>query len=757
MADFKNRKFFLLLLLGTAVFFLRVFLPFDARLVAVAATVLAAVFFALGGGFAKKAGSIVFAVFTLAFTVLPFFYGADVALRQERALALAEGEGRHAVAVVTDVRFTSAYASFYLVDVQSLDGEEASFGAILELSGGSFFEYGDIIEFTAIFEKPGEEEAYLRAENIFVRASAEDAVRTGREKEGVLHKLAALNRDTAQRFVDFMGKEAGGFCAAMVLGNRSYVGAGVRLDFSRAGISHLLALSGLHLSVLSGALDLLLRGFMGKKKRGIVLIFSCFFFALFTGLSASVLRASVMLAFVFAADIFGEENDSLTALFAAVWVILLLGGSAAYDVGFQLSAAATLGIILVRPACDALFAKWERPRGSKALAALRAAAKYFYGIFTMSAAAIFFTLPITGCTYGEISLAGLFSNFVFLPLATVLIILSVLFVPLSFVPAAGTLAASACRLLAEAIISLAELVSGVRGVSLSLRYPFVPYLLAALSVMLISFIFVKKLSLRKLCAGALAFVLSFAALFGVYLHLTSGDMLVCFGSGRSGEYAAFSADEENYIVDISTGGAEFVRDALESREFFCETEIDNFVMTHYHDHHAGALYRLSQSVKIRRVLLPLPETEGEEEDFAYITETLSKIGVKAEVYRRGEAFENGEVKIDFAPMRKMSRSQKPLVAFSVSYGEWSFSYVEGAALESGFDYGAYLCAGTVFVGAHGPARKFGASAEAFAAASRVIFAEGTGEQFRGTEYLAHAYDIGDHGGKMTLLYDKAKD
>ncbi len=754
MANFKNRKFLLLLVLAAAVFFMRVFLPVNAWLIAAVSVLIAVLFFALGGGFAKKAGSIVFAVFTLAFTALPFFYGASVASRGKNALNIAAGGERNAVAVVTDVRSRSAYASSYLVEVTEVGGEAVSFGSVLDFERVTSFEYGDIIEFNAFFEKTKAEEAYLRAENIFVRATAEDAVRKGREEEGLLHKLTVINQAAARRFVDFMGKDAGGFCAAIVLGNKNYVDTGMRLDFSRAGISHLLALSGLHLSVLAGALDFLLRGFTKKKTRGVILIVCCFAFALFTGLSASVLRASVMLAFVFLADIFGEENDSLTALFAAVWVILLAGGSAAYDTGFQLSASATLGIILVRPACDALFAKWKRPRKNFFLASLRAVAKYFYGIFTMSAAATLFTLPIVGFTFGEVSAAGLFSNFIFLPLATVLIILSALFVPLSFVPVLSEALAEVCGFIAEAIISLAAMVSDIRGVSLSLRYPFVTYLLFALSALLIACIFIKKLSLAKIGAGVLAFVLSFAVCFGVYSGITSGDMLISIGSGKSGEYAAFSAGGEIYIVDISTGGTDFVRDALESRRLFCETEIDNFVMTHYHDHHAGALFRLSESVKIRRVLLPKPETEGEEADFAYISETLSKAGVEFEVYKRGKAFENGEVTINFAPLRKISRSQKPIVAFTVNCGEWSFSYIEGAALESNFDYSEYLSAQTLFVGAHGPARKFGASAEVFAAASRVIFAEGAREYFRGTEYLANSYDIGEYGGKMTILYDK---
>ena len=754
MANFKNRKFLLILMLSAAVFFLRVFLPIEVWCIALISAALALAFFALGGGFVRKTANIVFAVFTLLSVLTPFLYGTTVLARAEEAKRLTSRGEAELVAVVRDVRFRTAYSSSYIIEVRQIGGETEDIRAILELERSSFFEYGDVITFSAALEETREEEAYLRAEEIFVRAVAEDAVRTGEEKTGILHRISVINQNMAERMVSLMGHDDGGFCAAIILGNKSYVDSEIKLDFSRAGISHLLALSGLHLSVLAGALDMILRGFTKKKTRGIILIISCFAFALFTGLSSSVLRAAVMLAFVFAADIFGEENDSLTALFAAVWVILISSGSAVYDVGFQLSAAATLGIILVRPACDALFSKWQRPRKNKLLGAMRAVAKYFYGIFTMSAAAIIFTLPIIGYTFGEISLAGLWANFLFLPLATVLIVLCALLVPLSYVPALGAALAWVCKLISEAIISLAASVSDIRGISLSLRYPFVPYLLAVLAIALVACIFIKRLSLLKIGAGAIALVISFAVCLGAYSSMTSGDMTVRIGSGRSGEYVAFAADGENYIVDISTGGTEFVRGALESRKLFCETEIDNFVMTHYHDHHAGALFRLCESVKIRRVILPVPETEGEEADLAYITETLSAKGIEMVFYTRGEAFENGEVKISFAPMRKISRSEKPLVAFTLEYAEWSFSYIEGAALESSFDYNEHLSSQTVFVGAHGAVRKFTASAEAFSSASRVIFADGEMEYFRGTEYLAEAYNIGTYGGEMTILYDK---
>jgi hypothetical protein len=177
------------------------------------------------------------------------------------------------------------------------------------------------------------------------------------------------------------------------------------------------------------------------------------------------------------------------------------------------------------------------------------------------------------------------------------------------------------------------------------------------------------------------------------------------------------------------------------------------VLTHYHNHHASAIYRLCDKVKIRKIIIPKPETDTEKENFEYLAETLENIGIEYELYERGKAFENAEVCINFAPLRKIGRSEKPIVAFTVNYKEWSFSYAEGAALESGYDYSEYLSSQTVFVGAHGPARKFYVSARPLQNAAKVIFANGAEDLLRDTEYLTNKYIISEYGGSMTVLYD----
>ena len=408
-----------------------------------------------------------------------------------------------------------------------------------------------------------------------------------------------------------LGRELGGFCSALIFGNKKYVDAGIRLDFSRVGISHLLALSGLHLSIFAQTLDFVLRGFTGKKLRNTIIIIFCFFFAAFTGMSVSVLRAAMMLAFVFGAEMIGEENDPLSALFAAASFIIILNGNTIYDVSFLLSFVSTLGIILLNPAINGLFAYVKKPKKNKALRILHTVCKYFYGIFAMTLAASFFTLPITAFTFGEISLIGILSNFIFIPLATALLISCIFFVPLSFIPYLSSAASFVCGTLAKLIITLAHGVSDIKGIVLSLKYPFSAWLFAILAVFLFLCVFVKKLSLVKFASLFTAFAIAFSVCFAVYSNMTENETRIRVESDNSREFIAVDTSEENYVIDVSTGGYSFMYGAVMSvKELSC-TEVDNLVLTHYHIYHPGAINRLSDVIKIRNVLLPIPETEAE--------------------------------------------------------------------------------------------------------------------------------------------------
>ena len=699
MKAFKNRRALLIFMLFTVLFILRVTVTcFNSAYIWAAAFVLTFICVILGGGISRGVKNALFALIAVITALSSVIYAAGVYRTSRVPLEYADGEEHSVYAKITEVTYVSAYASSYRIKVTSVDGEAREFSAVLDVADNTAWEYGDIVLCEAVFEEVQEESAYLRGKNIFVRLSTSDIYKYAEAQKGIEYYLYTAKEYMSQRMREMMGTKAGGLCAAFILGDRSHIDSETKLDFSRVGISHLLALSGLHLSVFASALDMVLRGFMKKRARNIICITACFAFAIFTGLSVSVLRAAIMLAMVFGADMVGEENDSVTALFFAAFIILIVNGNSVYDVGFWLSFSATLGILLTSDAANGIFSKWTKPKKNLLLRSLHSTVKYFYGIFSMSIASSFFTLPVVAFVFKEISLISSISNFVFIPLATALLLLCMAFVPLSFVPYLSDVISFLCGSVAKLIIEIAGNVSDARGIFVSLNYPFAPYLFAVLAVCLIMCVFVRRIK----AIGFISLVLSFATVFSVSVFAcdkyTEDDLSLTLYSDGAKEAVVFSVNKENYAIDISTGGYSFIYESSMGVKEFANTELDNLVLTHYHIYHSNTLYRLCKVIKIRNLVLPQPETDDESELFKEIADLAKRLGISYETYKRGEAYVKGDISINFAPLVKLSRSQKPIVAFSVTYKDRSFSYLEGAAFESEFDYTSFLSSETVFIG-----------------------------------------------------------
>lgn len=158
-----------------------------------------------------------------------------------------------------------------------------------------------------------------------------------RMKEGII-----LRMDEA------VGLENSGYLQGILFGDKSGLMEETLLDFRQSGLSHLLAVSGLHVGVLVSAICVLL-GKTRRKTQLIVIPTVLFAFLFFTGCSPSVLRAAVMAVIYLIAQYKGYRYNLLTALFTAAIVILLCFPYQLYSAGFLLSFSCVLGIGLFSP------------------------------------------------------------------------------------------------------------------------------------------------------------------------------------------------------------------------------------------------------------------------------------------------------------------------------------------------------------------------------------------------------------------------
>ena len=188
----------------------------------------------------------------------------------------------------------------------------------------------------------------LYAEGFSAKAvQIEDLRVTGYEDLSLSHKISNYRSSLARRLILYSDSESGGILSALLLGNKDYLSAQTRLDFSRIGISHVLALSGMHLVVICYALSKIL-AFVGvnKSHRKIFEIILTLFYIVLTGFSVSVIRAGLMLIISAVLFLVCGSKDSVTNLFISVFIIVFIQPYAVFDLSLWLSVFATLGIIV---------------------------------------------------------------------------------------------------------------------------------------------------------------------------------------------------------------------------------------------------------------------------------------------------------------------------------------------------------------------------------------------------------------------------
>lgn len=213
------------------------------------------------------------------------------------------------------------------------------------------------------------------------------------------------------------GSEAGIF-QAIVLGDKNSLEQEVKLRYQMGGIVHVLAISGLHISMLGlGVYNLLMKTGMGIWPSGILSLMFLLQYGIMTGGSVSTMRAVCMFLLAMGAKITGRIYDLPTALAVSAVMILADSGAYLYTSGFLLSFSAVVGAGVVSP----FLLKENRKRdvhlsGQKNLKhKLRENLRKVGTAFMASLGVQLTMLPVSLYFFGEISLAGMFLNLLVLP------------------------------------------------------------------------------------------------------------------------------------------------------------------------------------------------------------------------------------------------------------------------------------------------------------------------------------------------------
>ena len=203
-----------------------------------------------------------------------------------------------------------------------------------------------------------------------------------------------------------------GIAEAMTLGWRGDIDPKMNMAFRDSGIVHLLCVSGLHVGLLAALIGGLFF-WAGKARRGRILrgtaqLLALWGFALLTGLAPATVRAALMFSLFVISNTLARRTSSLNLLAAAAVIMLAAKPMLLFDVGWQLSFAAVAGILLAQPVIR-VFRNW------------------LWQTATVSIAATIASLPIVASTFHRLPLYFLIANVVIVPLAGLLLGLSLLY------------------------------------------------------------------------------------------------------------------------------------------------------------------------------------------------------------------------------------------------------------------------------------------------------------------------------------------
>jgi len=260
---------------------------------------------------------------------------------------------------------------FAVTQIYGKDGvTDASGRLMLTVSKGDSlssisFDYGDELIIPTGYRgvpppfNPGELDyrSFLAGKNIwhqdYVQAAEVKKIGKGKGNPVVAYALA-LRQQMVVKFSAYIPhRDAYSVASTLILGYRAELSDALLQAFSSTGTIHVLSVSGMHVVIVFWLLSKLL-WWMDRNKnlragKFFMLLLAVWSYALLTGFSPSVLRASIMISFVMAASLFGQQNRVYNSIAASAFFLLLYHPKFIADVGFQLSYLAVLGIIFLYP------------------------------------------------------------------------------------------------------------------------------------------------------------------------------------------------------------------------------------------------------------------------------------------------------------------------------------------------------------------------------------------------------------------------
>lgn len=498
----------------------------------------------------------------------------------------------------------------YIISIHSIKNESVdkrtSEKIILNIIGSTKLNIGDRIKFNAILEEPLSNtnpklynyKLSLLSDNIYATATIREhsILDISKPKLNILlrAKIGFINK-IEQIFDQYLTDKNSSLMKSILIGKYSYLGEDDIQKFKDLGIIHIIAVSGLHIGILT-VLFLRLFSFIGinRKLSIVATIILIWLYAYFIGNPVSVLRSNITFTILLLSQLWAKPYDSVNTLFFAFLVLILINPFFIFDVGFQLSFITTFFIIYLSPKIRRVF----HSKGSNILESVSAILSAQMGV-----------LPVQTYYFNRIPVVSVVANLLIVPMFTICLVLSIVLIPFSFI---SDYISTSIGIIINSILNLQFIGTEILNhfPVLNIRLPSPSLIEMGIYYFLIFTIFdiinVRKIKREIIKVLVMYFIL---LIFINVLSLNYGNSLsIEFIDVGQGDSILLRTKSGNYLID--TGGNTFgdfdigeniVLPYLEKHGVF---KLKGAFISHYHEDHCKSLPYLMDNMTIENIYLP---------------------------------------------------------------------------------------------------------------------------------------------------------
>jgi len=500
---------------------------------------------------------------------------------------------------------------------------------------------GDTITFTARFKRTditddGERLDTLSSRGLFLSGYVSGNINITKTSNSLIYLPKVMANKIGDKINEIFSQNVSHFLQAVLMGKRDslYKDPALHASLSASGIIHVVSISGMHISFLMGFLSVVIKN---KRLFALYGIPVLFLFMAMTGFTPAVTRAGIMQIFIIIAPMFKRDGDSITALCAALLVLLASNPYACASVGLQLSFTATAGIIFFTSKIRNTISDSVKKSTIYKKKIPRVLINYTTANIGTTIGALIFTLPLTAIHFGYVSLIAPITNLFTIGVISFIFPVGLIVTALGFIsPFIAGILAAAVNLSAHYVVFIAQTFARVPYSVVYSTNILIMFWLAYVYILFSMLPLFKARPRQYIYPVCISIILLFSViLLSLVFPSSAGESsLTVLDVGQGLSVILFSGD---YTMIVDCGSNSGIRAGEIAHEYLLNhgrTSIDVMVITHFHSDHINGIEFLLSRVNVSVLIIPDPEGSYAAEDIIslarkhaadiiYVTQELS--------------------------------------------------------------------------------------------------------------------------------------